>query len=280
MPTDHAQRADNRLLVLLVAGIGGMVALMGALLAVFFVSTAEDAPERPWPAAQAEPEPAPLAPAAVREPAPAPIAGAEAGYGRPEPLFPSDGQGAQPVRDSLVPQVQVQAVGGGVEIGTLPGRFGNPYAPVKLVVFNDFQCPFCGRLEATFEALHQRYPSQIELYFRDFPLEMHKQARGAHMAARCAHDQGRFWAMHDLLFANQRALEPAQLVDYAAQLELNTASFQACLERQHHATAIDADIAAAKAAEVRGTPATFVNGTLVSGARPVEAFIEVIEGAM
>jgi predicted DsbA family dithiol-disulfide isomerase len=296
MPSSGKDPQQTRLIILLVAASTGMM-IMGFAMVLVFMAADSEKPKPPQPApmpALAEPPPQE---APVPAPTPSPLEGGGRGYGRPEPLFPTgapDGErdpsdGAplflepggrpEPVQGAESRPIDVQGLRGSVEQGSLPGRFGEPYAPIRLVVFNDFQCPFCSRLEPTFAALHERYPQQLEIHFRDFPLEIHAQARGAHMAARCAHDQGRFWAMHDLLFANQRALETERLLGYAAELGLDPGRFEPCLREEHHAAAIDADIAAGRAAGVRGTPATFVNGTLLSGAQPVEKFIELIEAA-
>jgi len=285
------QLESRRLFVMLVAGAVSMIcAVMGVV--VFLLSASGDAQEQPdWEMVH-EPAVKKRIEAPVLEPIPTPLGENERGYGRPEPLFgsgdtpdngvsgaaplftnpanpPAPGGGAEPV--------QVQAVGTRPNVGSLPGRYGNPHARVQLVVFNDFECPFCGKLEPTFEQLHQRYGSNLEIYFRDYPLTVHTHARGAHLAARCAHDQGRFWSMHDTLFANRRALTTDDLLRYAAQLGLDGASFDRCLRQEHHAAQLELDMADAKAAGVTGTPATFVNGALVSGARPVESFIEAIE---
>lgn len=292
--TSAAKRAQNRVLIL--ALVAGMVMMAGmGVTMLLLVSTGDDVqqPESNWMYDPDEPAVAAPAERGVEPPSVAPTGGTEAGYGRPEPLFGGDGitaGGVAPLSidpDDLPPipsveprPVEVQAVGTQPDTGGLPGRYGNPYARVRLVVFNDFECPFCSKLEPTFEALHERYPTQLEVYFRDYPLTMHAHARGAHMAARCAHDQGRFWAMHDLLFANQRALTSEDLVGYAARLNLDIASFERCLNAEHHAVEVDRDIAAAKAAGVSGTPATFVNGTLLSGARPLDSFVEAIEAAL
>jgi predicted DsbA family dithiol-disulfide isomerase len=294
---------SSRMLILLIAMASGMMAVSGILVFLLVASQADpEVPQRAPMVAPADPSPEREVP--VQGPAPSALGGGEAaGYGRPEPLFGADGAptgGLGPVPGNEPPlyidpdddqgstrpyaptdagPAEVRGLGGAPDTGSLPGRWGNPYAPLRLVVFNDFECPFCSRLEATFEQLHERYGDRIEVWFRDYPLAMHQHARGAHMAARCAHDQGRFWAMHDLLFANQRALGTEDLLSYAAQLGLDGAAFERCLLQEHHAVEIDRDIAAAKATGVTGTPATFVNGTLVSGAQPVDAFIEIIEAA-
>ncbi len=285
-PSIQEQKAAEarKMLVLLAAAAGGMMVLSGAIVVFVLASTDAGPEEGNWIAQEmVVPEPMPAAEVPAVEPTP--IGDAERGYGRPEPLFGSGEDAheqAEPSDPTQVPEVEVRTVeiptvGGPVDKGSLPGRWGNPYAPIQLVVFNDFQCPYCSRVDATFEQLHERYGHQIELWFRDYPLPMHKDARGAHMATRCANDQGRFWAMHDQLFANQGALGFEDLLAHASQLGLDMNRFEPCLRDEHHGATIDAEIEAAKAAGVTGTPATFVNGTMVSGARPLESFIETID---
>ena len=297
-PYTEAKRRQARILVVALGAGLAMTAGMGTVMYLLMSSTGDHTPPEPgWIGQDEAAVPAP-APARAEAPSPSPLGGAEAGYGRPEPLFSSDGGATDddghaaplfidPEQDDGIPDIPVREVpttiptaGSSPDTGDLPGRFGNPYARVRLVVFNDLQCPYCSKLEPTFEALRERYPSQIEVFFRDFPLDMHRNARGAHMAARCAHDQGRFWDMHDLLFANQRELGSEALAGYAASLGLDLASFERCLHEGHHAVAIDRDIAAGKAVGVTGTPATYVNGVEVRGARTVHAFIEVIDAAL
>ncbi len=301
MPTTKAtdpKQTQNRILILALVSGMMMTASMGVVMLVLAGSSDDVDPGEPsWMGDRIAPAKLEVAEQGEAAPGPSTMNGTEGGYGRPEPLFGSAGSPGgstdggvaplfiDPAAPPVLPQAaagpgEVQAVGTRPDAGSLPGRYGNAYAPVRLVVFNDFECPFCSRLEATLEAVHERYPTQVEIYFRDYPLTMHAHARGAHMAARCAHDQGRFWAMHDLLFANQRALSADELPHYARQLDLDVASFESCLRQERHAVEIDRDIAAAKAAGVTGTPATFVNGTLLSGARPVDSFVEAIEAEL
>ncbi|MFH1466915.1 MAG: DsbA family protein [Pseudomonadota bacterium] len=277
--------AQRRKKVLLVAFLAADTLLVGLGLAtVLYLAHSNDPPEPPPPepvTVRVEPPPEPEAPA----PAPSPLAGADGGYGRPAPILgptpvvvpPGNDWPTNTTGDS---RIEVRAVGGDLGQGGLPGRWNNPYPRVHMVVFTDFQCPYCARLDATFQELHRRYPTQIELHFRDFPLAFHANARQAHLAARCADDQGRFWPMHDLLMANQRALELTDLRGYARQLGLDTDRFGRCVTEAQHAAEVDADIAAGTAAGVTGTPATFVNGTEISGSRPLESFVALIEQAL
>lgn len=158
-----------------------------------------------------------------------------------------------------------------------PSR-GPADAPVVLIEFSDYQCPFCKRAEPTVTALMQKYPTQVRLVYRHLPLDqIHPRARPAAIAAVCADQQGKFWEYHDVLFANQQALTDADLEKYAATLGLDAAKFKACRADPATETKVNADAAAARKAGLTGTPAFFVNGILVSGARPIDDFTKWID---
>ncbi|WP_437297593.1 thioredoxin domain-containing protein [Sorangium sp. So ce426] len=154
--------------------------------------------------------------------------------------------------------------------------WGEPLAPVTLVVWGDFECPFTSRYMATLEQLKQAYgPDRLRIVWRHFPLAFHKNARPAHLAAETVFRLGgaeAFWKFHRLAFANQRALTPESFEAWAAESGVDRAAFRAAFDGQRHAPKIDRDLEAGQATGVRGTPATFVNGVLVSGARPIEDF--------
>jgi protein-disulfide isomerase len=160
-------------------------------------------------------------------------------------------------------------------------------APITIVEFSDFQCPYCARAGAIVKQIHERYPSQVRFVYRHLPLErIHPQARGAAEASACADAQGRFWDFHDKLFANQRALAAADLQGYAKELGLDTQAFEQCVSERKFRSLVDRDLAAAAEAASDsgkrglGTPAFFVNGILLSGARPVEEFYRVIDAEL
>jgi protein-disulfide isomerase len=113
--------------------------------------------------------------------------------------------------------------------------------------------------------------------FRDFPLPFHNNAQIAAEAGNCAHEQGKFWEYHDVLFQNQQALGAAQLKEYAAQVGLDTAQFNDCLDNGKYTAAVNQDHAEGSSIGVRGTPAFFINGRFLSGAQPFEAFKTVID---
>jgi protein-disulfide isomerase len=166
------------------------------------------------------------------------------------------------------PRVNVAAEG--------PAR-GRADAPVTIIEFSDYQCPFCKRVEPTVEAVLKKYPDQVRFVFRHFPLEqIHPRARPAAEAALCANDQGKFWEFHEKVFAGS-GLEEANLVEYASAVGLDADKFKACVAERKFKDQVDADMKAGREAGVSGTPAFFVNGIMMSGAKPVEEFAEVIE---
>jgi protein-disulfide isomerase len=167
------------------------------------------------------------------------------------------------------------------EISGSGPSLGPDQAPVTVVEFSDYQCPFCKNIEPVIEQVIARYPTQVRFVHRHYPLDsIHPQARGAALAAACAQDQGKFWEFHRALFANAPKLGDAELKSYAAQVDLDQAAFAACLDQKKHEELIAADVAAGDAAGVSGTPSFFVNGLVVAGARNVDQFAEVIDAEL
>ena len=155
---------------------------------------------------------------------------------------------------------------------------GSTSAPVTLVEFSDFQCPFCAQVMPTLKRVQQTYGDQVRIVWKDFPLTaIHPQAFGAAQAGRCAQEQGRFWELHDLLFANQQALQPESLKTHAVAAGLDAAAFDTCLDSGKHADAVQAQMDMATALGVVSTPTVFVNGRLVSGAQPYDVFAKIID---
>jgi len=150
-------------------------------------------------------------------------------------------------------------------------------APVKVIEFADFQCPFCKRSEDAVQAIHKKYGDRIQLVFMDFPLSFHPHAMPAANAARCANAQGKFWQYHDALFADQSKLEPADLKATAKTLGLDTAKFNACLDKNQYSAAIEKDLAEGHKLNVNGTPTFFIDGREVVGAQPTENFTNIID---
>ena len=157
---------------------------------------------------------------------------------------------------------------------------GPANAPVTLVQFTDYQCPYCLRAEPTVAKLRERYGDELRVVVRHFPLDFHRQARGAAEAAACARRQGRFFEYHDALFENQKALALPDLEARARKVGLDLEAFRSCLSAKQTSKEVDADLEEGRRAGVSGTPAFFVNGILLSGVQPLEAFVEVIDAEL
>jgi protein-disulfide isomerase len=162
---------------------------------------------------------------------------------------------------------------------------GNKNAKVVIDEFSDFQCPFCGRVNPTIKQVLDEYKDKVKIVWRNYPLPFHKEAPGAAEAALEVFEQGgsdKFWAYHDVLFANQRALTRADLEKYASELGgINMAKFKAALDNKTHEAKVKADMEAVDKAGARiGTPSFFINGKLLQGAQPYERFKEAIDGAL
>jgi protein-disulfide isomerase len=158
-----------------------------------------------------------------------------------------------------------------IDIGAAPVR-GAKDAPITIVEWADFQCPFCGRAEETLRRLGSEYPDKIRFVWRDMPLPFHQQAMPAAIAARAAGEQGKFWAMHDRLMAEQADLDRPALEKHAAALGLEMKRFRAALDADKGKAAIDADATAGTKIGAVGTPSFFVNGKPIRGAQPYETF--------
>jgi protein-disulfide isomerase len=171
----------------------------------------------------------------------------------------------------LPPKVEVAAEG--------PSK-GPEKAPVTIVTFSDFECPFCSRAETTVKQVMDTYPGKIRLVFRDYPLPFHPNAQKASEAAHCAADQGKYWEMHEKLFANQQALTVPQLKEHAKGIGLDQAKFDKCLDGGDKASIVVANKKAGDEAGVSGTPAFFINGRMLSGAQPFEKFKPLIDAEL
>jgi protein-disulfide isomerase len=154
---------------------------------------------------------------------------------------------------------------------------GKKNAPVTIVEFTDFQCPFCRATESTVKQLRTKYGDKIRLVHMDFPLSFHSHALDAAKAARCANDQDKFWQFHDSLFASQGKLSPADLKATAKTLGLNTTQFDACFDKGKHEDEIKKDVAAGEKLGVDGTPAFFIDGRPLVGAQPLPQFEQIID---
>jgi len=155
---------------------------------------------------------------------------------------------------------------------------GSASAAVTLVEFSDFQCPFCARVMPTLKRVQQTYGDRVRIIWKDFPLtSIHPQAFGAAQAGQCAQEQGKFWALHDRMFANQQALQPEFLKTYAADAGLDAEAFSACLDTAKYADRVQAQMGVGNGLGVSSTPTVFINGRMVSGAQPYEFFTRIID---
>jgi predicted DsbA family dithiol-disulfide isomerase len=155
---------------------------------------------------------------------------------------------------------------------------GPANAPVTIVEFSDFECPYCGSLFPTLKQVEKNYPEQVRIVYRQFPLtNIHPHAQKAAEASLCANEQKKFWEFHDSMFSNQTELSIPDLKQRAVDLKLDTQAFNQCLDSGRHAAAIQADIQEGSRNGVTGTPALFVNGRLLSGNQPYAEIREVIE---
>lgn len=165
---------------------------------------------------------------------------------------------------------------------------GREDAPVTIVEYSDYQCPFCKRfVDNTLAELQKAYidTGKVRLVFKDMPLDFHNHARKAAQAAHCAGEQDKYWPMHDVLFGNIKKLEDERIVEYAGLIGLKREQFTACFASERYLAQIDADIAEAKKARITGTP-TFVigkttkdviTGDVIRGAQPLKSLKILIE---
>ncbi len=168
---------------------------------------------------------------------------------------------------------------------------GNPDAPVTIIEFSDFQCPFCSRAADTVEQILEKYPNDVKFVFQHFPLNFHPWAKPAAIATECAaaQDADAFWTLHDKYFEDQKALTPANVLDkskeYLADSGLDMDKWSNCAENKDSveykaaSAAVDAAMAAGQKHGVTGTPGFFVNGKFLNGAQPLSAFEPLIEEA-
>lgn len=154
---------------------------------------------------------------------------------------------------------------------------GSANAKVTVIEYSDYQCLYCGAAEPVTEQVIQFYGNRIKFVYKHFPLSnIHQFSEKAAEGAECAGTQGKFWEMHDRLFANQKALGISDLKNYAQQLSLNATAFNSCLDSGAAAAAVKADFNDGLAAGVNGTPSFFINGRKIEGAQPFDEFKSVI----
>jgi len=175
-----------------------------------------------------------------------------------------------PVKITLDPPRQMIAEAGS------PAK-GPAGAPVEIIEFSDFQCPFCFRATPTIRQVMSTYGDKVRLVYRHFPLPNHPNARSAAEAAACAAEQGKFWEYHDRLFADQSKLSQADLKQSAAAVGLDAAKFDNCFDSHKLKAKVDEDVAAGQEAGIDGTPAFFINGRAISGAQPFDMFKRIVD---
>lgn len=157
---------------------------------------------------------------------------------------------------------------------------GSKNAPVTIIEFSDFQCPYCARFfTQTLPLIEENYikTGKVKLVYRDFPLSFHQHAQKAAEAAECADEQGKFWEYHDKIFENQNVLDTASLKQYAKDLGLDVTKFDGCLDSGRMASEVQKDFRDGSQYGVSGTPSFFINGINLVGAQPYSAFRQVIE---
>ena len=183
-------------------------------------------------------------------------------------------------------RVVLQAAAADFDLAGIPVK-GPASAPVSVVLFEDFQCPYCRKLAGNLTALQASRPDQVKIAWYNFPMhtacnadapkDMHPRACAAAAAGVCAQEQGKFWEMHDMLFFNSAKLSDRELRSYAGELGLDVRAFDACMRKPETEARVRADAAVGKAAGVSGTPTFFINGRRLSGAQPVEVLEAVVD---
>ncbi|HUE86990.1 MAG TPA: thioredoxin domain-containing protein [Vicinamibacterales bacterium] len=165
-----------------------------------------------------------------------------------------------------------------LDVRSLPAdpAHGPADAPVTIVEFSDFECRFCKQAVPTLAKIRATFGDRVRIVYRDAPLPNHPAAYGAAEAAQCAHEQGKFWPYHDLLFANSPAFDAPRLKEYARTAGLDAARFDACLDGGIFRPAVEEDIADAQRYGVSSTPTFFVNGRIVMGAVAYETLEQIV----
>ncbi len=191
-------------------------------------------------------------------------------------------------REELMKQLREKA---GVRVSLVPPRsevtvpanaptLGPARAPVTIVEFADYQCPYCHRAQATIDQVMRQYADRVQLVHRDFPLDGHGQALPAARAAHCAGEQGKFWDYHRSLMTVPGDLSHPDLLARAAGFKLEAGSFTACLASNRYDALIRDSVEAGNRMGVTGTPTYFVNGRMLTGARPLEDFQRIIDAEL
>lgn len=167
-----------------------------------------------------------------------------------------------------------------VKVATDDPVRGPADAPVTIVEFSDFQCPFCSRVQTTLHRIMETYPAQVRIVFKNMPGQRHDRAKPAAEAAMCAGRQGKFWEMHDWLYTHQKTLDDESLNTGAKELGLDMDAFATCTSKHQTMAQVEAGLKEAQALGLNGTPIFFVNGRMIRGARPFEVFDEAIRSEL
>jgi len=176
-------------------------------------------------------------------------------------------------KDQPAPQAQAKKI----DLDESAPMKGAKSPKVNIVVWSDFQCPFCGRAEPTMKQIIDTYKDDVRIEWKNQPLPFHPNAMPAAKAAMAAHKQGKFWAMHDLMFANQTALSDAKYEEWAKEAGLDVARWKKDKDSPEVEAEIKKDMAQGSAAGANGTPTFFINGKLISGALPFDSFKQIID---
>ena len=154
---------------------------------------------------------------------------------------------------------------------------GTDGAPIEIIQFAEFQCPYCGKVGPTIDRLLEEYPGKLKIVYRDFPLGFHDRAIPAAVAANCAGEQGKYWEMHGVLMDNQTKLSDTDLAGFAQGVGVDMDKWTTCLKDPAQEAEVKKDMEDASAVGVTGTPAFFINGVLLSGAVPYDQFKSIID---
>jgi len=165
-----------------------------------------------------------------------------------------------------------------VEIGDAP-RKGPVTAPVTIVEFSDYQCPYCKQAQSTLREVMGRYGDRVSLVYKDFPLPIHPEAHRAAQAARCAGDEGKFWEYQDALFAAS-SFDSGALSDIARRVGVDGARLQDCVASARHTAAVDADVKQGQTLGITATPSFLINGIFLPGAQPLDVFAKIIDSEL
>jgi len=157
---------------------------------------------------------------------------------------------------------------------------GNKKSSVTLIEYSDFQCPYCQQYYPVLKKILEDYKDKVKVVYKHYPLNFHPEAQKAAEASECANEQGKFWEMHDMLFENQESLGINNYKAWAVKLGQNSKKFNDCLDSGKYGEKISKDYNEGVQKGVEGTPATFINGELISGAVPYETLKEKIDALL